>query len=440
MDYDAAGNVINDTYSGAGSRAYDGENRMTSGWGGNSQSQLYSYDGRGQRITRTVDGVTSWQVYGINDVLLAEYSANGAATTPQKEYGYRDGQLLITARAGPSVLWLVADHLGTPRIILDQTGALANVKRHDYLPFGEELFAGTGGRTSAQGYAGTDSVRQQFTAQERDFETGLDYFGARYYSSVQGRFTSSDPGKFVLANPQNLNRYSYVENNPLRFIDPTGRDLYVYGLYADYIVSELAAFTGLKLQRDPNTGRVTVVPGSKRNTKGTSTYFANQLGLLIGDTRAKVELHTGKNQAGVFFDDYLAGELDVEDYDAFKKADPKFAAESLAHVIQEYYWEQLIPVAGTSDPGWRPAGDPRGPLNKLGRFDESHKAAKEFESQVLSDFTGWWEKPMEEKHTISPNGSVASTFDFSSVTYLVVHQNSSVVSITKYERRKTRKY
>src|SRR6185437_11060628 len=91
------------------------------------------------------------------------------------------------------VQWLVPDHLGTPRIILDQTGSIANLKRHDYLPFGEELPAGTGGRTAAMGYMGTDNVRQQFTEKERDVETGLDYFGARYYQSIQGCFTSVDP-------------------------------------------------------------------------------------------------------------------------------------------------------------------------------------------------------------------------------------------------------
>jgi len=60
----------------------------------------------------------------------------------------------ISAASGggaATIQWLVTDHLGTPRMIIDQTGLLANVKRHDYLPFGEELFAGTGGRTVQQG-------------------------------------------------------------------------------------------------------------------------------------------------------------------------------------------------------------------------------------------------------------------------------------------------
>lgn len=88
-----------------------------------------------------------------------------------------------TSLTAPSrVQLLVADHLGTPRIPLNQRGALANIKRHDYLPFGEELFAPAGGRTTAMGYASGDGIRQQFTLKERDNETGLDHFGARYYA------------------------------------------------------------------------------------------------------------------------------------------------------------------------------------------------------------------------------------------------------------------
>jgi len=123
-----------------------------------------------------------------------------------------------------NVQWLVTDHLGTPRLILDQTGSLANVKRHDYLPFGEELFATTGVRTAALGYSGSDGVRQQFTSKERDVETGLDYLGARYFSSAQGRFIGPDPllSSGRPKNPQSWNRYAYVVDNPLRLIDPTG--------------------------------------------------------------------------------------------------------------------------------------------------------------------------------------------------------------------------
>jgi RHS repeat-associated protein len=69
-----------------------------------------------------------------------------------------------------------------------------------------------------------NDVRQQFTAKERDNETGLDYFGARYYGSAQGRFTTADPllSSGRPSNPQTWNKYSYTLGNPLKFVDPDG--------------------------------------------------------------------------------------------------------------------------------------------------------------------------------------------------------------------------
>src|SRR5207245_527634 len=224
MNYDAAGNLIYDSYGGEGQRTYDAENRMTLAWA-NNQWQTYSYDGDGHRVRRSVNGTETWQVYGLGGELIAEYAANASASNPQKEYGYRNGQLLITAEPNANIHWLVTDQLGTPRMIFDQSGSLASVSRHDYLPFGEELFAGTGGRTTAQGYSGSDNVRQKFTQKERDNETGLDFFEARYYASMQGRFTSGDPVTMTvdrLYDPQQINLYAYCRNNPLTFMDPTG--------------------------------------------------------------------------------------------------------------------------------------------------------------------------------------------------------------------------
>ena len=65
-----------------------------------------------------------------------------------------------------------------------------------------------------------------FTGKDRDAETGLDYFGARYMSAGQGRFTSPDAkqSSAKLDNPQSWNRYSYTDNNPLAFVDPDGKE------------------------------------------------------------------------------------------------------------------------------------------------------------------------------------------------------------------------
>ncbi len=151
--------------------------------------------------------------------------------------------MLITTEGG-RVKWPVGDQLGTPRMVVDQSGDLAGtnqVIRHDYLPFGEEIGAGVGIRTTSNGYVG-DGIRQRFTGKDRDWETGLDYFEARYYASKQGRFTSPDeftggPDELFdfadvasenptlygdIAEPQSLNKYQYCYNNPLSFVDLDG--------------------------------------------------------------------------------------------------------------------------------------------------------------------------------------------------------------------------
>ncbi len=191
--YDAAGNLMRgrdgQTY------AFDAENKMTSF---NGVGASYSYDGDGKRVKKVVGTVTTVFVYDVSGRLVAEYSS----AAPQ----------------GNGTRYLTADHLGSPRVITDSAGVVKG--RHDYLPFGEEVGL-RGGRSDQNGYVG-DTVRQKFTRKERDNETGLDYSINRYYSSTQGRFTGADPLSGEPKRPQSWNRYSYVLNNPLRFIDPDG--------------------------------------------------------------------------------------------------------------------------------------------------------------------------------------------------------------------------
>lgn len=219
--YDNAGNQTNDNYTGGGQRTFDAENRMnaaqqTSVW------HNYKYSGDGYRVRRIVNAVETWGIYGIDGELVAEYAQSGATGSPLKEFGYRNGDLLITAESAGQIRWLVPDHLGTPRMIADQTGSLANIRRHDYLPFGEEIGL-IGGRSAAKGYL-PDTTRQKFTGYERDAETGLDYARARYYAGAQGRFSSVDPlmGSAQLINPQTFNRYTYCLNSPTNLTDPKG--------------------------------------------------------------------------------------------------------------------------------------------------------------------------------------------------------------------------
>ena len=105
------------------------------------------------------------------------------------------------------------DALGSIRIVTDAQGQV--VARHDFLPFGEELNPQT-----------PPHDKKLFTGQERDFETGQDYFGARYYRADVGRFLAPDPITLVprVVGAQGANIYAYVRNNPLGLIDPSGLD------------------------------------------------------------------------------------------------------------------------------------------------------------------------------------------------------------------------
>jgi RHS repeat-associated protein len=89
-------------------------------------------------------------------------------------------------------------------------------------------------------------IPHQFTSKERDAETGLDYFGARHFSAPQGRFTSPDPiivTPVRMGDPQRFNLYVYGRNNPLRFIDLDGRDVYLANDTEEYRRKTLYALT-----------------------------------------------------------------------------------------------------------------------------------------------------------------------------------------------------
>jgi uncharacterized protein RhaS with RHS repeats len=129
----------------------------------------YRYDGDGKRVKRYVPdtGEVTVFVYSAGSQLVAEYS--------------------MEITQAPNVSYTTADHLGSPRILTDENGA--TISRRDFHPFGEEIY--TTERTAAVGYT-SDDIRQKFTGNERDNESGLDFAQARYYNSIHGRRTTFD--------------------------------------------------------------------------------------------------------------------------------------------------------------------------------------------------------------------------------------------------------
>jgi len=227
-DYDNAGNLTQEPKAASLQEyVYDAENHVIQAKTkvGTTETEIahYEYDGDGRRVKKVMGANVSVYVYDVTGQLIEEYSTDSPNASENRNY-------------------ITEDMLGTPRVI---TGSGGQIKeRHDYLPFGEEIPAAYSNRNNVAGY-GADNLRQKFTSKERDNETGLDYFLARYYSSTQGRFTSPDeftggpseigvlgsghPEKQALkyaevTNPQSLNKYQYCFNNPLRYIDPDGQE------------------------------------------------------------------------------------------------------------------------------------------------------------------------------------------------------------------------
>jgi RHS repeat-associated protein len=225
------------TYTALSSSNFDGGNHLamagvTHDLAGN-QTQLsaglsMTYDADGRMETSTLNGTATAYVYDADGRRVLKQTGSAATVYVYDAFG----QLAVEVGGAAPVLcttcYLAVDALGSMRQTTDTTGMAVGC--HDYLPFGEEL-DGVAGRTG--GCWGAADTTLKFTGKERDSETvssglgtGLDFFGARYMSSAQGRFTSPD-GPFNdqdPSNPQSWNLYSYVRNNPLRSIDPTGRE------------------------------------------------------------------------------------------------------------------------------------------------------------------------------------------------------------------------
>jgi RHS repeat-associated protein len=198
-----------DATDGGLALSYDQENRI-SGTGG----YTYTYDADGNRVKKT-NGTTGTIYWYMTLGIVAESDLSGAL---KSEYVFFDGER-VARRDLPagSVAYYFSDHLKTASVITDSLG---NIKSEsDYYPWGGELQ-----------FVANDSNHYKFTGKERD-ETGLDYFGARYYSNGLARFITPDwsstpiPVPYAdFADPQSLNQYSYVRNVPTSRVDADGHD------------------------------------------------------------------------------------------------------------------------------------------------------------------------------------------------------------------------
>ncbi|MCL5994893.1 MAG: DUF6443 domain-containing protein [Chloroflexi bacterium] len=230
--YDANGNMATRMENGTTYlQEWDAENRLTVVTDTlTGQSVRFAYDADGNRVKRMDAGGVVFYGSGIIELMVpATTTLNTSVNLPRplnsfpwqswphgtrmRTYYYLGATRVAmrdTTALSTEVTFLHGDHLGSASLATSITGAKVGELR--YMPFGEE-------RT---GFLGVPTDRT-YTGQRRE-SFGLMDYGARYYSPRLGQFISADNIVLSPNDPQNLSRYSYVYNNPLRYIDPTGHN------------------------------------------------------------------------------------------------------------------------------------------------------------------------------------------------------------------------
>ncbi len=193
--YDAAGNITNDhgvTYM------WNAEGRLAAAGGVN-----YTYDGDGRRVKKD-SGKLYWRT--VTGEVLAETDLSG---TNLREYVYFEGRAVARRDANGTVYYFFHDRLGSLRKITNASGGV--VRDIDYNPWGTETCN-----------SGTVDDPHKFTGHELDGESGLYHTLYRKYSPTLGRWLSRDPVQGIPQQPQSLNLYPYVWDDPLNRVDPDG--------------------------------------------------------------------------------------------------------------------------------------------------------------------------------------------------------------------------
>ena len=221
--YDAAGNM---THDGSHIYYYDAENHLIQIDGTlgtcSTATACYVYDYGGRRVQRTLGGGTPANyLYDLDGHVNSEIDlANGSFDNSNHKLGWVAsyiylGGSLLAEYANSTTYFVHKDHLGSTRLMTNMTGCV--VDNLDYLPYGE-LYSYTPSCSAPD-------IALKFTGKERDSESGLDNFGARYMSSQYGRFMSPDPTRLsaFFDDPQTWNMYIYAHNNPLAYVDRNGK-------------------------------------------------------------------------------------------------------------------------------------------------------------------------------------------------------------------------
>gem|GEM_PF-2331212 len=176
------------------------------------QTTQFIYDGDGNLVKKVKpDNSKTIYVLGIYEV----DKTSGGSVTRTVTYYPAAGAMRINS----TLYYVLKDHLGSASVVTDASGTILGEQR--YYPFGETRLT-TGTIYTDKLFTGQREMRRPEPVEGAGL--GIYHYQARFYSPKLGRFLSPDTIVPSYANPQNLNRFGYVLNNPLRYIDPTGHD------------------------------------------------------------------------------------------------------------------------------------------------------------------------------------------------------------------------
>jgi RHS repeat-associated protein len=233
--YDARGNQTGWIWDAGYQRyrylfGWDPLDRMT--WhNGPGVNRVFAYTADGERIVErnVASGVTTISLRGLDAKVLREVKLQSGAYSWQKDYIYREGQILTSHGNNEPLQHYHLDHLGTPRMLSNRCGE--RLQRFEAFPFGEAI-AELPQHPEKMRLTGHQRDLNQNTTTEDD----LDYMHARYYGTKMGRFLGVDTANAKPGVAQTWNKYLYGLGNPVRYVDPDGRwalpwellDLYSY--------------------------------------------------------------------------------------------------------------------------------------------------------------------------------------------------------------------
>ncbi len=212
--YDDAGRVVTDGKFRSMGFEYDANGRQVKALRTTLPDAWSVYDALGNRVGTKINNVWQYVIYDAFGNVVAEYGM-----PPEGPGGVKHAQ---------------QDWQGSVRTLTNTNGFV--VGRTDHQPFGEEIGYSVGLRNIDQGYSVSKVARQNYGLTERDDATGMGHAWFRKNESLGCRWTSPDPysGSIEVDLPQSLNRYSYVSNDPINFVDPSG--LQQQNCYWKYVI------------------------------------------------------------------------------------------------------------------------------------------------------------------------------------------------------------